>query len=140
MEEDIVELDLAAELGSTGTFSIQQLTLYIPQRDSVHREIEDQRRWVEEAAGLLADIGGGFTILPPVEGGWMNQNHEIVWENTVLIYSYVDPDRLMSELPRLRAFLHKLGRETNQGEVAVEFDGEFHLISKFDAAEENQDG
>ena len=34
--------------------------------------------WVLEAAELLSEIGGGFTILPPVEGGWVNELGEII--------------------------------------------------------------
>ena len=44
------------------------------------------------------------------------------------------PGPFLEELPRLRRFLHRLGRDTNQGEVAVEFDGRFYRITKFDAA------
>jgi hypothetical protein len=35
-------------------------------------------------------------------------------------------------LPRLREFLHRMGRETNQGEIAFEFDGRFYRIRTFD--------
>lgn len=136
--EEYIDLDLASTVGSTENFSIQQLTLYIPQKDAYHRELEDQRKWVEEAARILADIGGGFTILPPVEGGWKNENGEIVWEKTVLMYCYVDSEKLVVELPRLTEFLHRMGRETNQGEVAFEFDGQFHRITNFDRMEEQQ--
>jgi hypothetical protein len=30
-------------------------------------------------------------------------------------------------------FLHRMGRETNQGEIAFEFDGRFYRIRNFDA-------
>jgi hypothetical protein len=52
----------------------------------------------------------------------------------VVVYSYVKPGPFLEELPRLRRFLHRLGRDTNQGEVVVEFDGRFYRITKFDAA------
>jgi len=32
----------------------------------------------------------------------------------------------------LREFLHRFGRETNQGEVVFEFDGEFFRIREYD--------
>jgi hypothetical protein len=38
-------------------------------------------------------------------------------------------------LPRLREFLHRLGRETNQGEIGFEFDGCFYRIRNFTRAE-----
>jgi hypothetical protein len=48
--------------------SIQRITLYIPSKDKDGTHIDDRSRWVEEALGLLARIGGGATAFPPVEG------------------------------------------------------------------------
>jgi hypothetical protein len=33
--------------------------------------------------------------------------------------------------PAAAGFLHRFGRETNQGEVIVEYDGRFYHIKKF---------
>jgi hypothetical protein len=52
----------------------------------------------------------------------------------VVIYSHVRPESFLQNLPRLREFLHRMGRETNQGEVAFEFDGRFYRIRTFDPA------
>ena len=87
-----------------------------------------------QAAELLAHIGGGVTIMPPVEGGWLNpEEGRIVWENPVIVYAYVKFEGFEKRLPGLREFLHRMGRETNQGEVVVEFDGTFYRITTFDA-------
>ncbi len=40
-------------------------------------------------------------------------------------------DILEINLNSLREFLHRFGRETNQGEVVFEFDGEFFRIQKY---------
>lgn len=125
-------IDLASALGASQETSIQVLTLYIPNRDHKNKLLQDQRRWVREAARLLAEIGGGVTILPPVEGGWMNERGAIIWEKPVILYTYIKPDAFMVRLPDLREFLHRMGRETNQGEVAVEFDQRFYRITRFD--------
>lgn len=45
------------------------------------------------------------------------------------------PQTILHVLPRLREFLHRMGRETNQGEIAVDFDGRFHTIQTFDTTE-----
>jgi len=129
-----VVVDLSAEVGADGRVSVQCLTLYIPERDRDGRVLRDQRRWVLEGADLLAHIGGGVTIMPPVEGGWLNEAGEIVWENPILIYTFIRPSEFLNLLPNLRAFLHKLGRDTRQGEVAFEFDSQFYRITRFDAA------
>jgi hypothetical protein len=77
----------------------------------------------------------GATAMPPVEGGWLNDQKEIIWDNPVLVYSFIRPEQFLSHLPRLREFLHRMGRETNQGEVAFEFDGRFYRIRSFDPPE-----
>jgi hypothetical protein len=59
-----------------------------------------------------------------------------LWEQTKIIYTYVDTDKLAANLARLRAFLHRFGRETNQGEVVFEFDGWFWTIDQYDAPAE----
>ena len=127
-------MDLSQELGAGGGVSVQCLTLYIPDRDHKGNVIRDQRRWVIEGADLLAKIGGGVTIMPPIEGGWLNDAGEIVWEHPILIYTFIRPADFRKLMPQLRTFLHVLGRETRQGEVAFEFDGRFYRITKFDTA------
>lgn len=70
--------------------------------------------------------------MPPVEGVWLNESGESVWENPVIVYSYIKPDAFLAQLPQLREFLHRMGRETRQGEIAFEFDGRFYRIRTFD--------
>lgn len=53
----------------------------------------------------------------------------------MVLYTYVRFEQLIATLPRLRRFLHRMGRETRQGEVAVEFDGCFYRIVAFDPEE-----
>ncbi len=133
--EDQSELDLAEQLGAQPNASHQVLTLYIPDRDRDNNEIGTQRKWVLEAADLLARIGGGVTIMPPTEGGWFDEeNSTIIWERPIIVYTYIKPDQFESNLPMLREFLHRMGRKTNQGEVAVEFDGQFFRITTYDAS------
>ena len=136
-ENNEMNLDLAGELGASEQTSTQVLSLYIPNKDCYGNEFGTQRKWILEAARILAEIGGGVTIMPAVEGGWINSEGDIIWENPIVVYSYVKPDEFVKSLPKLRKFLHKLGRETKQGEIAVEFDGFFYRITEFDEEEEN---
>lgn len=105
----------------------------MPNKDQDGRELGNQRRWVLEALALLGEIGGGATAMPPVEGTWMNEKGEFVWENPVVVYSYIRSNDFISKLSQLREFLHRMGRETNQGEIAFEFDRVFYRIRNFDA-------
>ena len=133
LDDDATELDLGDALGATEPASIQELALYIPNKDENGAPIANQREWVREAGEILVDMGGGVTILPPVEGGWRNEDGEIIWEEPVILYSYIQAESFLKNLPRLREFLHRLGRETRQGEIAFEFAGEFYRIREYDA-------
>jgi hypothetical protein len=131
-EEDEVELDIAGLFGAEADASTQAFSIYVPNKDRDGKEIGDQRRWVLEALHLLGSVGGGATAMPPVEGVWANPEGEFVWEAPVIVYSYIKPDQFLARLSELRSFLHRLGRETRQGEVAFEFDGRFYRIREFD--------
>lgn len=130
-------MDLAAALGASEAISVQVLALYIPSKDRTGRELGTQRKWVLEAAWLLATIGGGVTVMPPAEGGWFDEErHRVIWEEPVLVYTYIKPEPFLRRLENLREFVHRLERETNQGEVVVEFDGHFYRVTSFDTQQE----
>ena len=134
-----LEMDVADLLGAHQGVSHQVLTLYIPDKDRHGNEIGTQRKWVLEAAHLLAFMGGGVTIMPPTEGGWFDEpNQVIIWERPVIVYTYIKPDKFVEHLSQLREFLHRMGHETNQGEIAVEFDGQFYRITQYDAPQEDE--
>lgn len=133
MSDKEEELDLALALGAQESYSTKKLTLYIPDKDRDGAEFGTQRRYILEAAQLLARIGGGVSIMPAIEGGWLNpETHQIIWERPVVVYTFVRPAEFIALLPELRRFLHRLGRETRQGEIAAEFDGTFYRIVQYD--------
>jgi len=127
-----MELDLGRELGAPGVSFSQRLTVYIPNKDKNGRELTDQERWVKEARELLTLIGGGSTALPPADGTWLDDAGNVLWEQTRIIYCFIKPDSFRQRISDLRTFLHRFGRNTNQGEVVVEFDGRFWGIRTFD--------
>ena len=132
-----VELDLAHALGAEDSSS-QCFSVYIPNKDCDGKEIGNQRKWVLEALDLLTAINGGATAMPPVEGHWLNDaSKEIIREQPVVVYSFIRPDAFIAGLPKIREFLHRMGRETNQGEIAFEFDRRFYRIRTYDP---NQEG
>jgi hypothetical protein len=57
-------------------------------------------------------------------------------ERTVIVYTYVKPERFLAHLAALREFLHRFGRETNQEVVVVELSGAegswFFRIKQYD--------
>jgi hypothetical protein len=125
-------VNLTARLGAAESASIECLTFYIPSRDR-HGHAFDQEPWIDEALEILSDIGGGATVLPPAEGAWLNpQTGVLIREQVVLAYTFVDPHRFVARLADVRGFAHRMGRETCQGEVVIEFAGRLYKIRKFD--------
>lgn len=129
-----MEFDLERILGSQSDFSTQRLTLYVPNKDRNSRKLKDHEHWVKEARALLTAIGGGATAYPPADGTWASETGKIIWEQTRIIYCFIVPERFQEKATDLREFLHRFGRETNQGEVVVEFDGRFYRVVDFEPA------
>jgi hypothetical protein len=108
------------------------LTLYIPGKDKDGNPI-DQAPWIEEALAVLAQIGGRANVLPPVESAWLNpETGMLIQDSVVLAYTYIDPEHFEPSLAWLRGFLHRLGRQTGQAEVAFEFADRLYKIRHFD--------
>jgi hypothetical protein len=70
--------------------------------------------------------------MPPCEGVWWDDQGVVIREHPAVVYSYIVPDSFLANLPRIREFLHRMGRETDQGEIAFEFDGRFYRIRNYD--------
>lgn len=134
------EIDLADELGAQDNYSTQCFSIYIPNKDKNGKEVGTQRRWILEALALLTELNGGATAMPQTEGVWGNERGELIWEHPVVVYSFIRGDLFFASLARIREFLHRMGRETNQGEVAVEYQKQFFLIRAFDPPAEGTGG
>jgi hypothetical protein len=106
-----------------------------PQRGPRRQQVRSTPLGGGGAGALLSDIGGGATVLPPVDGAWFNPDTGmLIKEKIVLAYTYVQPGRFIRSLPRVRAFLHRMGRQTRQGEVVAEFANRLYRITTFDTA------
>ena len=136
MAADDRELDLATALGAEREASTQVLSLYIPNKNRHGRSI-NPRPWIREAQDILTRIGEGYTTTPPYDGGWEGPGGRVRRENTVIVYTYIKPDRFVGHLNELREFLHRFGRETDQEVVVVELNGPegawFFRIKEYEA-------
>jgi hypothetical protein len=134
------EFDLTAALGAQERYATQCFSIYIPNKDRNGKEFGTQRKWILEALALLTELNGGATAMPQTEGVWGNEQGELIWEHPVVVYSFIRVEEFHANLPRVREFLHRMGRETNQGEVAFEFQTEFFLIREYDSPTESPGG
>jgi hypothetical protein len=129
------ELDIAAALGAEREASTQVLSLYIPNKNRRGRPI-NTRPWIREAQDILTRIGEGYTTTPPHDGGWEAKGGKVQREKTVIVYTYIKPDRFIANLPALRDFLHRFGRDTDQEVVVAEISGAaeswFFRIKQYD--------
>ena len=120
---------------SSASNSNQRLALYLPTKDRNGRQIPNHDVWFKRAIHLLTMIGGGATVLP-ARGAWYNPaSDEIIEEPVDFVYTFYKAQGLEDNCSNLRTFLHRLGIETDQGEVAFEFDGQFYRIDEFDPSE-----
>ncbi len=75
--------------------------------------------------------------MPPAKGKWLNEETDtIITEEVVLVHSYARGGDAANEekLVELAKFLHRMGKKTKQGEVAVVIGDVFHRIRKFNLA------
>lgn len=129
--------NLRKALGSGPPAGTLQLTVFIPSQDRVGKPIS-QEYWREEALRVFGTLFRGATAFPPGRGVWRDdeQGGKLLFEEVVLVTSYADPNALTDEaLQVLRAFLHRLGREGNQGEIGIVIGGEYHGITSYDPPE-----
>jgi len=112
--------------------------LFVPSVDRDGNPI-DQPYWVQQALNAFALFFRGATAFPPGQGAWRDDDAggELVFDETQMVISYAEPGLLgdAEVLTRLRQFLHRLGRETHQGEVGVVIDGNYFGITDFDEEE-----
>jgi hypothetical protein len=101
------------------------------------KNVKSHQQWVKDARALLTLIGGGATAFPPADGTWAGDDGKVIWELTRIVYSFVIPERFTAHIKELRKFVHRFGRETNQGEVVVEFDGNLYRITEFEPSVAN---
>lgn len=108
------------------------LILFIPTRDKNGRELADSDHWLNAAIKVVSEQFGGATVMAPADGAWYNPETEtVIREKVHLVHSYGNPDANLNCLQPIADFLHRMGRETKQGEVGVVVDGVFHRITRF---------
>lgn len=128
--------DIYSAIGATHPVGSEQITIFIPSNDQSGNAI-DQDRWADEALETLGRLFRGATAFPPGKGIWRDDDKGgiLLKEITVMLVSYVNKADLHNKnLKKLRSFLHRFGREENQGEVGLIISGKYYGISVYDEA------
>lgn len=129
-----IKTNIKRGLGATHPVGASQVVLFIPDRNREDTPI-DQQSWVDEALNVMGKIFRGATAFPPGRGVWRDDEAggKLLKEQTVMVVSYVDRKLLTSRTLRsLREFLHRFGREAQQGEVGIVIDSKYYGISRYD--------
>jgi hypothetical protein len=108
---------VGARLGADRPVGTLLFVLFVPSADRYGEEI-DHDRWVREALATFGRLFRGATAYPRARGVWRDDDRggELVFEEPTIVTCYANPrDVDDAALAVLRGFLHRLGRETNQG-------------------------
>ena len=125
-------------LGASEELSVQQLAVYLPDKDRNGNSFDNQV-WIDEALRSFSKVGGGASAIRDLAGAWLNpETGELIVEKTTLVYTYVLPEKFVAEIGEIRAFLHEFGSSTDQGEVMVHFGGVTYRITEFDPPESSR--
>jgi hypothetical protein len=122
-------------LGAGPPAGVEQVTLFVP---SVDREGEpiDQAYWSDQALTVFGVLFRGATVFPPGRGVWRDDERGgvLVYDETQMVMSYVAGGALSDEdvLKQLRAFLCRMGRDANQGEVGIVIGGTYFGIVDYE--------
>lgn len=120
--------DFAGVLGASKA-AAALLVLFIPSKDRGDNPI-DQAYWVDETLNVLGVLFGGATAFPQGRGIWRDdaQGGILLFDEPVVIQCYTSTQVLEVKMSALRDFLHRMGREAQQGAVGVVIDGDYFEI------------
>jgi len=123
-----------AWLGATQPTGTLPIVLFVPSKNRDGRDI-DHDYWVTSALETLGMLFRGATAYPRARGVWRDDERggKLRYEEPTVVTCYADPAAMTAAArSQLRAFLHRLGREANQGEVGIVVGDRYYGITKFD--------
>lgn len=125
-------------LGANLPVGTYPIFLFVPSKDRDGSPI-DRDHWVNQTLSVLGTLFRGATALPG-HGVWRNdESGKLIHDETVVVFTLAHPDDVTADAVRqIRSFLHRLGRDTNQGEVGVVVEGHYWGITDFDSPEEEE--
>jgi hypothetical protein len=137
-----VSESLHEALGGGPPAGVDQVTLFVPSVDRFGEPI-DQGYWTKQALMTFGRLFRGATAFPPGRGVWRDDDRggELVFDETQMVLSYVAEGAFNDEVVKqLRAFLCRMGREANQGEVGIVIDGTYIGIVDYEDGVKSEEG
>jgi hypothetical protein len=114
---------------ATGANKDELVVIYIPSadRDGASLGKEVQIHWVRESLRALGKTLGGGTAFPRGLGVWRDDERggNLVWDKPVIVQCYTTSTDLDAAGEEIIKFAKRMGRETNQGAVALIAKGRF---------------
>ncbi len=95
----------------------------------------NQDEWKDHSLKFFGENYGGATVMPKAEGIWRDDENggNLVPDSPILLHCYMTEEQASDKKlqAKLGAFCKKLGKEMEQGEVALIVDGMFYTFSNF---------
>lgn len=110
----------------------QYVCVFIPS-ETRDQEPIDHEMWPHEAIAVMSKLFGGATAVESL-GGWLDpDSNQVKSERVSLVFSMISANEWNgTTVVELRRFLHKLGREAKQGEVAILVMNQLLRIRRYD--------
>ena len=109
------------------------ICVFIPSLTRDGRQL-DHVYWRNETVRIMSRLFGGATVVEGF-GGWLDDERggHIKEEGISAAFSFFRADDWHEEnVLELRKFLHRMGREAEQGEIGVYLNGKYRPIQRFD--------
>jgi hypothetical protein len=126
--------NIGKRLGANKPAGATLFVLFIPSVDR-HEKPINQKYWIDKALRELATLFRGATAYPRGKGMWRDdeQDGRLISDEPVIVTSYANSlDVTAAALKQLRMFLHRIGREANQGEVGLVVNKTYYGITEYD--------
>jgi hypothetical protein len=111
------------------------LMVFVPSVDRRGKRL--RKDWTRPTLDAIGRLFRGATAYPRGLGVWRDDEAggRLVYDKTTIVFSYIEPRLLTpAALAELRHFLHRMGREAEQGEIGLVVDGCYIGITAYEEA------